>query len=132
MQAPIAFGNALADETRFRVIHLVLDRTLCVCELAEILGLPQSTLSSHLRVIQRAELLECEKRGKWCFYRVKPALRPVLDSVFRHFGTSPDTDKVLARDAQKAAKCVDCRDGASCPPAATRKPARRRVSPSRP
>jgi ArsR family transcriptional regulator len=124
MQAPIAFGNAIADETRFRVIHLLFDRTLCVCELAEILKLPQSTLSSHLKVIQRAEMLDCERQGKWFFYRVKPGFRPLLQAVFQHFDTTPGTDKTLARDHQKATRRIDCRDDTCCPPAAA-KPAKR-------
>lgn len=121
MREPIAFANAIADETRFRVIHLLFDRTLCVCELAEILKLPQSTLSSHLRVIQRAEMLDCARQGKWLFYKVKAAYRPLLEAVFRHFDTTPATDKSLARDQQKAAKRIDCRDDTCCPPSATRR-----------
>ncbi|MBL9114189.1 MAG: winged helix-turn-helix transcriptional regulator [Verrucomicrobiaceae bacterium] len=117
MQATLAFANAIADETRFRVIHLLFERTLCVCELADILGLPQSTLSSHLRVIQRAEMLDCEKQGKWFFYRVKDGYRPLLKAVFKHFDTTPATDKALARDQQKAAKRIGCRDETCCPPA---------------
>ena len=116
MQAPIAFGRAIADETRFRVIHLLMDRSLCVCELAEILKLPQSTLSSQLRVIQQAEMLDCERQGKWLFYRVKPSMRSLLRAVFRHFEIEVGTSKLLARDHQKAAKCVDARNETCCPP----------------
>lgn len=121
MQALVAFANAIADETRFRVIHLLFDRTLCVCELADILKLPQSTLSSHLRVIQRADMLDCERQGKWLFYRVKNSLRPLLQAVFTHFDTTPDTNKSLARDQRKAAKRIDCRDGSCCPPPAMKR-----------
>ena len=123
MQAPIAFARAIADETRFRVIHLLFDRSLCVCELAAILDLPQSTLSSHLQVIQRADLLDCEKQGKWWFYRVKASSRPLLRTVFRHFQTTPDTDRALGRDRDKAVRCIEDRDANCCPPSTT---ARRR------
>lgn len=121
MRAPVAFANAIADETRFRIIHLLFDQTLCVCELADILKMPQSTLSSHLRVIQRAELLGCERQGKWLFYRVNAASRPLLQAVFRHFDVNPATDKVLERDRQKAARRIDCRDNTCCPPAAKKR-----------
>ena len=124
MQAPVAFANAIADVTRFRVIHLLFDQTLCVCELAEILQMPQSTLSSHLRVIQKADLLDCERQGKWLFYRVKKSFRPLLLAVFRHFDTAPATDKDLARDQKKAAKCISTRMGDCCPPPAQKKRAK--------
>ncbi|HRJ09992.1 MAG TPA: metalloregulator ArsR/SmtB family transcription factor [Prosthecobacter sp.] len=126
MQAPIAFARAIADETRFRVIHLLHGRVLCVCELAEILELPQSTLSSHLRVIARAGMLDCERRGKWLFYRVKPSFRPLLRVLFKHFQSTPAEDKALASDQRKALRRIDCRDAGCCP-----SPAMKTSSPSR-
>ncbi len=116
MQAPVAFAKAIADETRFRVVHLLFEQSLCVCELAGALGLPQSTLSSHLQVIQRADLLDCEKRGKWWFYRVKPSARPLLRAIFRHFGSTAETDATLARDRESASRCAAGRDENCCPP----------------
>jgi ArsR family transcriptional regulator len=115
MDAPILFAKALADATRWRVIHLVFDRALCVCELAEALQVPQSTLSSHLRVIDAAGLLDCERREKWLFYRVKPALRPLLKTIFDHFDTTHETVPVLARDARRAESCVERRETECCP-----------------
>ena len=115
MQAPIAFAQALADETRWRIIHLVFEEALCVCELADVLELPQSTLSSHLKVIQRADLLACERRGKWMFYQVKPAYRPLLETLFKHFASGPKSDPILARDARQAKARLAGREESCCP-----------------
>ena len=54
MTNPVAFFRALSDETRWRIVRLVMDRALCVCELADILGMPQSSVSSHVQVIRKA------------------------------------------------------------------------------
>ena len=115
MSDPIAFARALADRTRWRIIHLVFDRALCVCELADVLKLPQSTLSSHLRVIQRADLLDCERREKWLYYRVKADCQPLLRALFRHFETTSETVPALARDARKAESRVIKREENCCP-----------------
>jgi ArsR family transcriptional regulator len=115
MRDPVQFARALADPTRWRVIHLVFDRALCVCELAEVLKLPQSTLSSHLRVIDAAGMLDCERREKWLFYRVKPEIQPVLRTLFEHFETTSDTVPALARDARKAGDCIQRREAQCCP-----------------
>jgi len=115
MSEPIAFARALADATRWRIVHLLTDRALCVCELAGVLKLPQSTLSSHLRVIQAAGMLDCERREKWLFYRVKPEFLPLLRSLFRHFETTRDTVPALARDARKAETRVARREKSCCP-----------------
>ncbi len=40
--------KALADETRLRMLHLLKDRELCVCEIEEVLGIQQSNASRHL------------------------------------------------------------------------------------
>lgn len=115
MRDPIAFARALADSTRWRIIHLVFDHPLCVCELADVLKLPQSTLSSHLRVILGANLLDCERRGKWLFYRVKADCQPVLRSLFQHFDASTETVPALARDARKAEARITRRAATCCP-----------------
>ena len=121
MRAAITFAHALADETRWRIIHLVFEEALCVCELADVLALPQSTLSSHLKVIQKAELLACERQGKWMFYRVKPAFHPLLKVLFKHFASSSLTDATLARDARKARTRLTQRDKSCCPSPATKR-----------
>lgn len=115
MRDPVLFARALADPCRWRIVHLVSNRALCVCELAGILRLPQSTLSSHLRVIRRAGLLDCERRGKWLFYRVTSRHRPLLRAWFRHFQATDRTVPVLARDARKARAQIARRKVLRCP-----------------
>jgi ArsR family transcriptional regulator len=115
MRDPITFARALADPTRWRIVHLVFDRALCVCELADVLKLPPSTLSSHLRVIAAADVLDCERRGKWLFYRVKTDHQPLLRALFQHFETTTDTVPALARDARKAETRVTQREENCCP-----------------
>lgn len=115
MQAAVSFAHALADTIRWRIIHLVFDHPLCVCELAETLKLPQSTLSSQLRVIQKAGLLDCERQGKWLFYRVKPEYRSLLTAFFKHFESTKVSDPQLIKDAEKAQLCVQRREKICCP-----------------
>lgn len=61
----VTFSRALAEPTRWRIIRLVLVDALCVCELADILEMPQSSVSSHVQIIRKAGLLESEKCEKW-------------------------------------------------------------------
>lgn len=83
MQAVLQFANALADPTRLRLIALLREEALCVCELADILDLPQSTVSSHLRIIRAAGLVDLERRDKWIYYRLRRPLRALLDTLWR-------------------------------------------------
>jgi ArsR family transcriptional regulator len=75
--------KVIANPARLRLlslIHAQPDQETCVCHLIAPLGLSQSTVSHHLKVLHDAGLLEREQRGTWVFYRVVPdGLRPLLD-----------------------------------------------------
>ncbi|GAB3395139.1 metalloregulator ArsR/SmtB family transcription factor [Humibacter soli] len=87
---PIAQGNAeslakslkaLADPARIRLVSMVAahaDREACVCDLTDPLGLSQSTVSHHLKVLVDAGYLTSTKRGTWHYYRLVPGS---LDAV---------------------------------------------------
>lgn len=115
MSPVIPFAQALADETRWRIIQLVCEEALCVCELADILKMPQSSVSSHLQIIRKAGLLASERREKWIYYRVETTYRPLLATISRHFAVSPVTDATLAKDAKMAVKRLAQRDISCCP-----------------
>ncbi len=63
------FG-ALGDSNRMKILLLLSKREMCVCELESAFGLSQPTISHHLGVLERADLLRRRKRGKFVFYRV--------------------------------------------------------------
>jgi len=109
------FFHALGDETRWRIMQLVLQQALCVCEIAEILDMPQSSVSSHLQVIRKAGLLDSERCEKWIYYRVAKKYLPVLHAVSVHFGADSATDTVLIRDAKRAVKRLARREETCCP-----------------
>lgn len=60
--------KALADANRVRVVKLLEDRALCVCELQLVLGLAQPTVSSHMRILEEAGLVNKERQGTWMIY----------------------------------------------------------------
>ncbi|TAM70642.1 MAG: ArsR family transcriptional regulator [Microbacteriaceae bacterium] len=67
--------KALADPARLRLVSMVAahaDAEACVCDLTEPLGLSQSTVSHHLKVLVDAGYLTRSKRGTWHYYRLVP------------------------------------------------------------
>jgi DNA-binding transcriptional ArsR family regulator len=109
MTNSVAFFRAVADETRWRIVRLVTDRALCVCELADILDMPQSSVSSHVQIIRRAGLLESETCGKWTYFRIATAHLALIRSLMRHFPESEpfaaDLEKTAARLARRETSC---------------------------
>jgi ArsR family transcriptional regulator len=67
--------KALSDPARIRLVSMVAaheDGEACVCDLTEPLGLGQSTVSHHLKVLVDAGFLTSSKRGTWHYYRLVP------------------------------------------------------------
>ena len=62
--------KALSDDTRLRIVGLLLDGELCVCEIMGILGLPQSTVSRHLAYLKNSGLVTDRRQGVWMHYRL--------------------------------------------------------------
>lgn len=62
--------TALADETRLRILNLLSERELCVCDLIKVLNEPQSKISRHLAYLRRSGLVEGRKEGLWMHYRL--------------------------------------------------------------
>ena len=62
--------KALADETRFRLVGLLLSHDLCVGALACRLRISNAAVSQHLRVLRQVGLVRGEKRGYWTHYAV--------------------------------------------------------------
>ncbi len=66
----LAVLKAVSDETRLRIINLLTGRELNVNEIVEVLGMGQSRISRHLKILSDAGVLSCRKDGLWAFYTV--------------------------------------------------------------
>jgi ArsR family transcriptional regulator len=63
--------RAFSDRPRLRVLNLLRHREeLCVCEIVELLGMPQARVSQHLAYLRRAGLVADRKDGLWVYYRL--------------------------------------------------------------
>ncbi len=62
--------KALSDENRVRVLMMLSQGELCVCQLIEMLGLAPSTVSKHMFILRQAGLVQARKDGRWVYYRL--------------------------------------------------------------
>lgn len=68
MKTFVRIMKALSDPSRVRVLKLLEDRSLCVCEIQSVLGLAQPTVSSHMKILEDAGLVSKERQGTWMIY----------------------------------------------------------------
>lgn len=105
--------KALGDETRIRILHLVQEKPLCVCEIQEILGISQSNTSRHLIKLKYAKLIRGDKKAQWVYYsldRETFQTYSFLEELLRNLNTHKalEQDRAALRDLQE--KGLSCKE----------------------
>jgi ArsR family transcriptional regulator len=108
-----ALFRALADPTRLRILHLLLDRELCVGDLVTLLGQPQPTASRHLAYLRRVGLVRVRKNGWWAFYALNEPDRELHAKLLDCVRASADDFPLLGKDAR--ARRALLAKGGCCP-----------------
>lgn len=76
-----AVFRALSDPTRLRILNLLKSGELCVCDLVDLLEVPQPTASRHLAYLRKTGLVLLRRDGHWNHYRLAPAQRPFFERL---------------------------------------------------
>lgn len=75
----------LGSPTRLRVLEALAERELCVCDLAAVVGVSQSAVSHHLRLLRQLRMVSFRKEGRMAYYRLNDAhVSEIIDSGLRH------------------------------------------------
>ena len=91
--------KALSDKSRLRILKMLLNKPLCVCEITEILKLATSTVSNHLSVLSEARLIIGEKDGKWINYRINTKSNDSsISSVLFYLQVAMEEDETVLKD----------------------------------
>ena len=70
-EARAKIAKALSHPSRLLMLDALAEREMCVCELTELVGADQSTVSKHLAVLKHAGIVDDRKDGAMTFYRVR-------------------------------------------------------------
>ena len=74
--------RVLGEPMRARIVDLLAEEELCVCHLTEELGVTQTLVSHHLRVLREAGVVDTERHRYWTYYRLRPdTLRPLAEHL---------------------------------------------------
>ncbi|NOZ62314.1 MAG: winged helix-turn-helix transcriptional regulator [Calditrichaeota bacterium] len=97
--------KALGDKNRLRIINLLKQRSLCVCEITEILKLAPSTVSRHLSILKNIGIIKDKKDRKWVNYSLNVCYDNVLITVLMPLILSQlKTDSQAENDWEKLEK----------------------------
>ncbi len=83
LDAEARLFKALGDPARARILATLAraEDTVCVCDFTDGLGLNQSTVSHHLKILRDAELIGSVRRGTWAYYSLAPDARERIASA---------------------------------------------------
>jgi ArsR family transcriptional regulator len=104
MKRETSIFKALSDETRLRILKLLLKKELCVCELEAALNLPQSKVSRHLMVLRLVGLVTDRREGTWIFYSLFKPQNDFEKSIVHVIKNALSDDKLTKQDENRLKK----------------------------
>jgi ArsR family transcriptional regulator len=106
--------KSLSDETRLRILYLLIasDEAVCVCEIVDTLEGPQYNISKHLKILKSAGLVEETKEGRWKYYSLTKNRDLFTTHLFQTVSTI--SMKSLIKDYKKLKKRLKIRRGGKC------------------
>jgi len=113
MRETIKTFKALSDETRLRILNILLERECCVCEVMQALDISQTRASRNLTALYDAGFLKLRKDGVWSLYSVdRDEMNEYLTDLVRAVTKSLKGNRILEEDRERLRKAV--RVGPSC------------------
>ena len=71
----IEIFKALSEESRVRILSLLIENELCVCEIEKCLNMNQSNVSRHLTALKKSGILESYKKAQWAYYKISETFK---------------------------------------------------------
>lgn len=77
--------KVFGDSTRIKILYVLFEAEMCVCDIAQLLGMNQSAISHQLRVLKQAQLVKYRREGKTVFYSLADNhVRTILGQGMEH------------------------------------------------
>lgn len=102
MKTLLKVMKALSDPNRVKIIKLLQQRMLCVCEMQSALGISQSTVSKHLKILEEAGMVQSSKDGLWVNYtlssgKLNPYAASLLGNLWHWLDEEPEVADLVKR-----------------------------------
>lgn len=79
------FFKIFGDTTRIKILYVLMCSEMCVCDLAQLLGMTQSAISHQLRVLKQMDLVKNRREGKSIFYSLSDGhIKTILSQGLEH------------------------------------------------
>ena len=97
--------KALSDETRLRILNILLERECCVCEVMQALEISQSRASRNLAVLHDAGFLRLRRDGLWSLYSIdREGMKGYLNDLVQAVNKAPEGKHTAILDRERLKK----------------------------
>jgi DNA-binding transcriptional ArsR family regulator len=77
--------KVFGDTTRIKILYVLFESEMCVCDIAQLLGMTQSAISHQLRVLKQSRLVKYRREGKTVFYSLADGhVRTIINQGMEH------------------------------------------------
>ena len=99
--------RCLCDETRLRILHLLMQGPLCVCHFQDVLKLPQVAISKHLAYLREHGMVQTRRHAQWVIYRLPRKRSAELNLQLRCLQDCVQSHRVFKQDLKNLKK-IQC------------------------
>jgi ArsR family transcriptional regulator, arsenate/arsenite/antimonite-responsive transcriptional repressor len=100
MKEMVKVFKAVADPNRIRILKMLQQKKMCVCELSAVLGITQPSVSRHLSMLRDAGLVRDERNCQWIDYDLcEENVNKYAPVLMKHIRTWINEDPRVSRDA---------------------------------
>ncbi len=97
----IEIYKALSDESRLRMLNILMQKELCVCEIERALNMSQSNVSRHLCKLKNAEIVTSKKKSQWAYYAINNQFIRGNNDLYKHLKNNFNTAGPFIDDVKK-------------------------------
>ena len=99
--------RALSDETRIRILKVLLERECCVCEVMQALDISQSRASRNLRVLEEAGFVRSRRDRLWIVYSIiEQTMNSYVASLIEMLRGSLVSEEIILQDRERLSHAV--------------------------
>ena len=99
--------KALSEESRLRILALLSEREMCVCEIEVCLNMTQSNASRHLTILKNCGILDCYKDAQWAYYKISENFKAEEKELWEYLKVELKEIPTYQQDYKMSEICKD-------------------------
>ena len=108
--------KSLGDRNRLRILNLLMENSVCVCEIENILKLSQTNVSRHLGKLRNNNIISVNKKAQWNYYEIDKLFKKNNEDLINYLLLEFSKDKLFKKDLNLSKKYLkdNCVNTACC------------------